>query len=241
MSNERDDELAASENTPLLANNSANGHGDPTTPAQPEGRLKRRYPRWPSLIALLLLCTLAVFIMLLAFFVPDAMEKYALQATTLDIKSVVPEFTDKGAKARIRCAFSMQGGKVENKNIRNLGVLGTWIAREVESKESTVEVTLPDYGNAVLGTAVVPPLKVSIVNGKTTDLDFNTDLIPPTDVSPLRELFDDWVRGGLDSVNVAGKVRIALKSGILSLPTSSIYHIISISGMQPRGLHKAVY
>jgi hypothetical protein len=232
MSNEPIDDHAPSENTPLLGNNQTNGHLDPEPSEEPDtSSSKKSRLRWPSIVALFALTLLAILIMLLGFFVPDAMQKYAVQATTVDILSVVPEFTDTGARAKVKVSFSLQSQKVKDKNVRNLGVLGTWIAREVESGESRIDVHLPEYGDAILGTAVVPPLKVSIVNGRTTDLDFHTDLIPPTNIDPLRLLFDDWVKGTLDHVKVAGDVKVALRSGIIRLPTQNIFQSITVHGM----------
>jgi len=231
MSNEQIDPHEASENTPLLSNSHSNGHLDPESSSQPPSTTKRRL-RWPSLVALVALSSTAILVMLLGFFVPDAMQKYAMEATTVNIRSVIPEFTDTGARARVKVAFSLQSHKVRSSNVRNLGVLGTWIARQVESGESRVDVHLPDYGDAILGTAVVPPLKVSIVDGRETDLDFYTDLIPPKDIAPLRILFDDWVKGSLDHIQVAGDIEIALRSGIIRLPTQNIVQTINLNGMQ---------
>lgn len=232
MSNERTEDHAASENTPLLADSRANGYGDPALP-QPEHKLNSFWRRrWATIISLVVLSTLAILIMLLGFFVPDAMQTYAVQAATVDLEKVVPEFTDSGARVRIRASFSMRSSNVESGSIRNLGVLGTWIAREVEtSGESRIQVTLPEYGAAVLGTAVLPPLKVKVVDGQTTHLDFTTELIPPSSVDPLRGLFDDWVKGNLDHIKVAGDVRVSLRSGILRLPSSHIFQTLLISGM----------
>jgi hypothetical protein len=230
MSNEPIDHHISSENTPLLGNSRTNGHLDSE---QPGSTSKKSKLRWPSIVALIVLSSLAVLVMLLGFFVPDAMQKYAVQATTVDIRSVVPEFTETGARARVKVSFSLQSHKVRSQNVRNLGVLGTWIAREVESGESRIDVHLPEYGDAILGTAVVPPLKVSIVDGRKTDLDFYTDLIPPKNIDPLRRLFDDWVKGSLDNIKVAGNVEVALRSGLIRLPTQNIFQSINIHGKYP--------
>jgi hypothetical protein len=232
MSDEHLEDHIASENTPLLAENRANGHGDPALPpTKPKSNSFWRR-RWATIISLVLLCTLAILIMLLGFFVPDAVQTYAVQAATVDLEKVIPEFTDSGVRARIRASFSMRSENVESGSIRRLGVLGTWLAREVEtSGESKVEVTLPEYGKAILGTAVVPPLKVRVIDGETTHLDFVSDLIPPSSVDPLRGLFDDWVQGKLDHVKVAGDVHISLRSGVIRLPSSHIFQAILISGM----------
>jgi hypothetical protein len=233
MSDEPDHLHTASENTPLLADSRPNGHGDPaTTPQQSRSKASLWRRRWPTILGLVVLCTLTVLIMLLGFFVPDAMQQYAIEATTVDVKSVVPEFTDSGARVRVQASVSLQSSRVRSSTTRKLGVFGTWIAREVETTgESRVAVTLPEYGDAILGTAVVPPLKVTVVDGRSTHLNFTTDLIPPVSIDPLRGLFDDWVKGRLDHVKVAGNVRVALRSGFLRFPSNEIYQALKISGM----------
>jgi hypothetical protein len=169
-----------------------------------------------------------VLIMLFGFFVPEVMQEYAVQAATFSIDGVEPELTPDGARARIRGSFGMRSANVESGHVRNLGVLGTWITRQVETGEANVEVRLPDYENALLGNAVVPPIKVSIVDGQTTDFDFETELIPPGSIEALRALADDWLFNKLRHLRVAGAAKVKLRSGILRLPSTMIQQTILI-------------
>jgi hypothetical protein len=110
----------------------------------------------------------------------------------------------------------MDASKVDEKNVRNIGRLATWFAKEVKTGESDLEVSLPEYGNVVLGTAKVPPIKVSIRNGHSTHVDFLTDL-QPGDVDGIRRIAKDWIDGRLGQLRVIGKANVPLKSGIFNL------------------------
>jgi hypothetical protein len=168
--------------------------------------------------------------MLLGFFVPEVMEEYAMQAKDFELVSIsLPEFTSGGARARIQGIFKLDAAKVHKKYVRDLGVFGTWIAGAVESKESTVKVSLPEYGGIVLGTAVVPPLVVSLRNGQETKVDFLADLTPG-DVGGIRKVADDWVSGRLGQLRVLGEANVKIKSGIFSLGSHAITQSLVFAG-----------
>lgn len=168
--------------------------------------------------------------MLLGFFVPEVMEEYAMQAKEFDIQSIsLPEFTPTGARARIQGVFWMNAANVKRKSVRDLGVFGTWVAKKVKSQESTVKVSLPDYDNAILGTAVVPPIELDIQSGHRNDLDFLVDL-EPGDVEGVRAVANDWLDGRLEKLTLQGTADVKLRSGILSLGTQSIAQSLVIQG-----------
>jgi len=224
-----------SESTPLLSSSSSSDNGYDTQP-QPRQRSSSIYSfdsprvktttksRVASFIALVLLCLLAILIMLIGFFVPDVMRRYATEAAVIDLKSVVPEFTDIGARARIHATFSLRSSRVETGYVRNIGRFGTWIARKAETGEAKVDITLPEYNNVLLGSAVVPPIKVSILDGRSTDLDILADLIPPKSVDGVREVIDQWLNKSLDHLHVLGTAQMKLRSGIISLPSMLVDH-----------------
>jgi hypothetical protein len=223
------------ESTPLLARENGDlqpdGGSSPRTASTTPSSLspKRKWP-WPSIIALLLLTAFTIVIMLLGFFVPEAMEEYATQAKRFDITSIsLPEFTPTGAKARVQGVFWMDPAQVRQKSVRDLGVFGTWLARRVESSESTVQVFLPDYDNVLLGTAEVPPIQVDIQSGHRNDIDFLADL-EPGDVAGIRSVANDWLEGRLEKLTVQGKADVELQSGILSLGTRNISKSIVFQG-----------
>jgi hypothetical protein len=88
----------------------------------------------------------------------------------------------------------MDASRVKNEHVRNLGLFGTWIAKKVESKESKVEVYLPEYGNILVGTAAVPRVVVDIQNGHITPIDFLAELTPG-DMDGIRQVANDWLEG----------------------------------------------
>jgi hypothetical protein len=232
----------ASEQTPLLHRESSHGATDQSQPTREhsasgllralsgrDGNGKGSQRRWPSLVALLLLCVVAALIMVFAFVTPSVVEKYAQQAVVFDPTSLsIDSFTADGVKARVQGTFMLDASKVNEKNVRNLGRLATWFAREIKSGESDLEVSLPEYGNVVLGTAVVPPIKVNIRNGHSTHVDFLTDL-QPGDVDGIRRIAKDWIDGRLGQLRVVGKANVPLKSGIFSLGQQMIQQEITFA------------
>ena len=230
------------ESTPLLARNNSTYGGDhdsedeEATPRATSARgsylsriAKSKWP-WPSIIALLLLCVFTLAIMLMGFFIPEILEEYALQAAEVDVTSIsLPEFTTTGAKARVQGVFWMNPGRVQKSTVRNLGKFGTWVAREVETKECEVQVRLPDYDSILLGTAAVPPMKFNVRSGHRNTLDLLVDL-EPGDTDGIRLVSNDWLNGQLEELKVQGKTDIKLKSGFINLPTQSILRSLVIEG-----------
>lgn len=152
------------------------------------------------------------------------MEAAHFEPTSLSIDS----FTPTGIKARIQGDFSMDASKVKKKSVRDFGRFGTWIAREVESGESQVEVTLPEYGNLLLGTAQIPRVKVNVQNGHTTHVDFLSD-VQPGDFDALKRIATQWIDGRLGQLRVVGKASVPVKSGIFSFGTQSLTQSLSFN------------
>lgn len=178
--------------------------------------------RWPSIIALVALCTVVVLIIILAFVVPQAMEEYVQQAVVVDLDSVsIPSFTSAGVQARVEGKFRMDGSRVQKKATRDLGRFGTWIAREVQTYEADVEVYLPEYGNVPLGYAKLPRVKVSVRDGSVTPINVLADLTPG-EPDGIRSIADDWLQGRLGQIRVKAKAQVALQSGIIYIPKQTI-------------------
>ncbi|KAK5724328.1 hypothetical protein LTR15_004373 [Elasticomyces elasticus] len=222
-----EDDPAATERTPLLpastdaeAHNSHPPNGSARTSLLTSlqstgGKGKKR--RWPSILALATLCILIICIIVFAFLAPSITESYAQQAAVFTpLELSIDSFTSHGVKARVKGHFSMDASRVEKKSVRDLGRFFTFIANQAETGESDVEVSLPEYGNVVLGTARVPPVWVSIRNGHTTLVDVVTDL-RPGDVGGIRKVAEDFVKGRLGQVRVVGKADVPVKSGLISL------------------------
>jgi len=165
---------------------------------------------------------MAILIMVFAFLAPNVVEEYATKAIVFEPTSMgIESFTSSGVRARIRGTFGMDASRVEKKTIRDFGRFGTWFAREAETGEAYVEVSLPEYGNIIIGTAAVPPVKVDIRNGHRTGVDFVTDLTPG-DKEGIRRIANDWIEGRLGLLRVLGKARVPVKSGIFSLGTQTV-------------------
>ncbi|KAB2575070.1 Pre-rrna processing protein [Lasiodiplodia theobromae] len=244
---DHDDDLEFTEDTPLLAgedNNNVDDDDDTESRSQAAFSLlsclrrssttssdaAKKGHRWPSLVALLILCIAVVTIMVLGFFAPAAVEEYANEAvdvkpTGLSFESVKSD----GVSVRVQADFTMDASRVHKKSVRDFGRFSTWIAREIESGETLVEVVLPDYSDKVVGSAVIPPVKVSLRNGHTTHIDFIADLHPGS-FSSIRDVANDWMRGRLGKLKVKGKANVPLKSGIFPLGTQVIEEIMEFEG-----------
>ncbi|CAG8891079.1 unnamed protein product [Penicillium egyptiacum] len=180
---------------------------------------KRGRVPWPTVISLSILTISVLTILVLAFAAPAAVKEYAQHAaifkpTAVSIDSTTPD----GVRARIQGDFVMDSGRVKNKSVRGIGRLATWIAREVETGPSKVEVYLPEYGNVFVGHATLPSIKVNIRNGHHTNIDFLTDL-EAGDIRGIHAIAIDWIEGRLGRLSVKGKATLNLKSGLFALGT----------------------
>lgn len=197
--------------------------------------------RWPSIVAFTLLGVVVLAILGIGFAAPAVVEEYAKEAIVFEPTGLsIDSFTSTGVKARIQGDFTLDGSKVRKKSVRDLGRAGTWIARSVESKESRVEVFLPEYGDVLLGYAVVPPIVVGIRDGVTTHVDFLSEL-SAGDLDGIRRMANDWLEGRIGRLSVRGVADVPLKSGIFSLGTQSLSQTIIFRGksllvcLVPRG------
>ncbi|KAF5672238.1 hypothetical protein FDENT_10607 [Fusarium denticulatum] len=173
--------------------------------------------RWPSIIAMVLLGIIVILIIILGFLVPPAVKEYAEKAAVLEPTNLsIENITSDGIRARIRANVCLDGSRVDNQNSRRIGKAVTGIMRKLETKETTVNVYLPDYADALAGTAVIPPLVVDVVNGHTNELDFVAD-VNPGDAEHIRKIANDWLEGNLKQLKVVGKTKVHLKSGIIPL------------------------
>lgn len=151
--------------------------------------------RWPTIVALSILSLAVLTILGFGFAAPAVVEEYAKQALVFEpTKLSIDSFTGEGVVARIQGAFTLDGTRVRKKSVRDLGRAGTWIAREVESEESKLKVYLPEYGNLLLGTAKVPPVKVNIRDRHWNHIDILTEL-RPGNVKVVRRVAEDWLDG----------------------------------------------
>jgi len=217
------------ETTPLLIN-----RDDDETIAeetQHEGSKKvGTWRRWPSVLALAVLCLVAIIIMVAAFFVPQAVKEYATEALVFEPTNLsIDSFTSSGVLARIQGDLTLNASRVKSKATRNIGRFVTSIAKRVESDASQVLVSLPEYGNLLLGRADVPSIKIDIRNGRTTHLDFMSELKPGSKEG-IGRLADEWLDGRIKHLRFKGETSVKVKSGVFSLGTHSISHFQELKG-----------
>ena len=225
---------ASEETTPLLSRDSddrdyenAPANVEASTPRAASLRSvdaaeKRSGRRWPTIVALSLLSAVVLVILGLGFAAPAVVEEYAKQAVVFDPTDLsIDSFTSSGVRARIKGDFMLDASRVHRKPVRDLGRAGTWIAKAIEAKQSTMTVYLPEYGNVLLGNAEIPAMVLDIRNGHTTHIDFLADLVPG-DIDGIRNVANEWLDGRLKSLRVLAAVEVSLKSGIFNLGTQSL-------------------
>ncbi|KAF2635110.1 hypothetical protein P280DRAFT_462208 [Massarina eburnea CBS 473.64] len=189
-------------------------HGVPDTAKGGKARFWRK--RWPSILALVVLCIAVVFIML-GFLATEGIEEYAMQAADFKpTKLSLDSLTANGIKIQVEGDFTMDASKVEKQSVRNLGRFGTWIASEVETGPTDVDVYLPEYGNVLVGKARIPGVKVSIRNGHTTHISLFAH-VEPGSFEKIRNVANDWMDGRLGQIRLRGKAEVPIKSGLIHL------------------------
>ncbi|KAI1433213.1 hypothetical protein GGR50DRAFT_518441 [Xylaria sp. CBS 124048] len=233
----RRDASETDESTPLLSSDSATLRNDDVgaepgendrasirsrhsqSLSTPDARKKRR---WPSFIAMGILGAFAIAIIVLAFIVPDAVQEYAQQAAVIEPTSLsIDSITADGVRARIQANFQLDGSRVANDHVRRIGKAATWVASEIGTESTKIDIYAPDYGNTLLGSAVIPPLVVSLRDGTTTRFDFVAD-IQAGNVEGVRTIANDWLDGKLGNLRLNGKTDLTLKSGLIPLGTHGI-------------------
>lgn len=186
--------------------------------------------RWPSIVALVALTVLVIFIMLAAFFAPAIVEEYASQALVLKPTSIsIDSFTTTGVRANINAEFVLDASRVKTDAVRNIGRAGTWLARGIQSEQTTVKVYLPELGNILIGTAEVPGIPVDLRDGHVTFISIMTDLAPG-ELDDIRRLANDWLEGRIGQLRLQAKADVSLKSGIFPLGTHSVSEYLVFEG-----------
>ncbi|KAJ5232458.1 hypothetical protein N7468_005414 [Penicillium chermesinum] len=189
---------------------------------------KQSHLRWPSIVSLALLTTGVLAILLFAFLTPAVVKEYANEAAIFKPTALsVDSTTADGVRARVQGEFVMDATRVKNKAIRGFGRFVTWVATEVETGHSDVEVYLPEYGNVLIGTATLPSIIVNIRNGNINEIDFLADLAAG-DVQGLHGIAMDWIEGRLGRLSLKGKATLHLKTGLLRLGTQVMTNTITL-------------
>lgn len=158
----------SAETTPLLAENNTVSYGGSIqgdvagvsasrTPSRDRPSIhstKNPSRRWPSIVAIAVLALATVSIIVLAYFVPTAVEEYAKQGVVIEPTNLSLEsITTDGVRARIQANFRLDGSRVKNDRIRRLGQTATSIVRKLGTEKTVVSVYLPEFTNVLLGSA----------------------------------------------------------------------------------------
>ncbi|KAL7269121.1 hypothetical protein RUND412_008231 [Rhizina undulata] len=202
-----------SERTPLLPTRShvlAGGRN-----ARSEKAPRRR--KWSTILALCALVAAVCWVLVICFLAPAAAETYAKEAMIFDVSSLsVESFTDNGAEVRVQVTVGVDATRVQNGVVRVLGRSATWIARKVNTADSTLHIYLSDCDNALLGTAKIPGMVIDTRDGKSTRMDFVAE-VRPGSLDGIRRLANDYMNGMLEELSLVGETVVGLKSGVVSL------------------------
>jgi hypothetical protein len=195
-------------------------------PFEPKGHR----PRWAIIISLAFLTIAVLLILALGFSAPAIVKEYAQEAAVFTPQRIAfDSATPSGIRARIEGDVTLDGSRVRQKSVRDIGRLATWIAREIETGETEVQVYLPEYGNVLLGTASIPPVKLNVQDGHANHINILTDL-ESGDVAALRQLANDWMAGQLGQLRIKGSASVNIKSGLLNLGNQVISTVLALDG-----------
>ncbi|KAL9080950.1 MAG: hypothetical protein Q9159_007470 [Coniocarpon cinnabarinum] len=188
--------------------------------------------RWPSVLALALLCIVAVIILALGFVAPQIAKEYAEQAASFTPSRLsIDSYTDTGVVARVQGTFEMDSSRVHKSAVRHIGRFGAWCAGKVEIGDGDAEVNLPGHSGTILGYATIPKVSVSLLNDHITPVDMLVDLIPgPRD--GIRQIAKEFVDGEFNDYEAEIKAAVTINSGILRLGKQSISKQIRLAEEQ---------
>ncbi|KAH8697198.1 hypothetical protein BGW36DRAFT_378185 [Talaromyces proteolyticus] len=183
-------------------------------PAANDQKNKRR---WPIIVALSSLTVAVLLTLIFGFAAPAAVKSYAQQAVVFTPQRLsVDSATSSGVSLRVQGNVTLDGQRVNQKPVRDIGRFATWIAKEVELGESKVNVYLPEYDNVLVGTASLPAVNLNIREGHINHIDIITDLASG-DVAGIRQVADDWMNGRLGQLRIKSAANVPIKSGIINI------------------------
>ncbi|RMD40376.1 hypothetical protein DV735_g4748, partial [Chaetothyriales sp. CBS 134920] len=228
--------LESSDRTPLLSQPledpriTEQGSESVASTVQQDGDDRNKsQSRWPTFVALTVLC-LAAAAICISFTVPSIAEQYASQALVVKPDNLsIDSFTALGVTTRVQGLFYLNSSRVPNTPVRVLGRALTWIAREVESGESTIDLILPDYGNALVAKVAVPPIKVNVRDQHHNQLDILADVVPG-DVVGITRVAKDFLDRNLDSLSVLAVADVPLRSGLIDIGSQTVQQLLTLEG-----------
>lgn len=165
-----------------------------------------------------------------AFLAPSNVELYAKQAAVVEPTNLSLEsLTADGVRVRIQANFHLDSGRVQDERAKRIGKSVTWLVGTLGIDETTVSVYQASDSETLLGTASIPPLAVSLVDGRVTTIDFVADVVPG-DPEAFRAIANQWLEGKLDTITLLGKANIPLRSGFIPLGTHPISEVLKFEG-----------
>ncbi|OAA71185.1 hypothetical protein ISF_01736 [Cordyceps fumosorosea ARSEF 2679] len=188
-------------------------------PLKPQQKSKRR---WPSLVAMVLLGSVFITVIVLGFLVPPAVQTYiekavVLEPTGLSLDSI--SFT--GIRARVQGNFRMEPARVEDPTARRIGRIAMRVMRSVAAEQTHIKLYVPGYGDAMVGSAVVPPIDLNLIDGQNTFIDVVTDM-KLGDNASIKKIVNDWLTGKISELEVKTATALQLKSGFIPLGTHDV-------------------
>ena len=213
----------SSESTPLLLPRDEPVYGTQTRSRSRSSSVRssiRGYTsekKRPTYISLAVLTASILGILVFVFAAPAIVKRYAEEATVFTPKDLsIDSNTPSGIRARVQGEFVIDSSRVSRTYVRSIGRLATFVAGQAETGQTEARVYLPEYGNILVGTAFIPPIKVSIRNRHVNHVDFLTDLTTG-DVRGMRSVAMDWLEGRMGRLRLKCTASTHLKSGLLSL------------------------
>lgn len=229
----------SSESTPLLRHEGISYGTDDQRPStatshktlEAEDPTKQRRRRhWPVIIAISILIVAVILTLIFGFAAPAAVKEYAQEAAVFTPQKIsFDSATSDGVSVRIQGDFSLDGSRVRRATVRRTGRLATWIAKEVETGETTVDVYLPEYDNVLLGRAFFPTVKVNVREGHSNYIDIIAN-VQSGDVAGIRQVADEWMGGRLAQLRVQGEADVDIRSGILKFGSQMIAADLMLDG-----------
>ncbi|KAI5812587.1 hypothetical protein BZA77DRAFT_138760 [Pyronema omphalodes] len=211
----------ANESSPLLLNAQQTPSYDGSTEGS-SSLCVARHKRWPSIIALTAFCGSIIGVLACGFIVPSYAVRYAQESAVLDLRSVaVDSFTDNGVKVRVKADVVVDAHRVKYWTVRTVGRMGAAIIGSVNVDNLNLNVRLPEYDNALLGTAQVPGMSINIRNGNTNHLDFIADT-KPGDLETIRLLANDYINGAVKNLKVFGEAGMTIRKGLIHFGIDNI-------------------
>lgn len=204
-------------------------------------KAKKSDRRWPSLIAILVLGAVTVAVIVLGFLVPPAVQTYIEKAVVLEPTALsLDSISLTGIRARIQGNFRMDAARVEDDTARRIGRIAMSIMRTVGAESTHVKLYVPNYDNAMVGSAIVPPLDLNLVDGQNTFIDVVADL-KLGDNASIKKIVNDWLTGKISELEVTTATALQLKSGFIPLGTHDVVESMVLEGQSLYNTFSSLY